>query len=112
MVNTRRVLRPIVAALGLALAAPLMSYAHPVAGTETTTPSAESGFHHKKGHGGHHRGGHDFTRQLTLTDAQREKIAELRKAAEPDFRNKGQEMRTLKQELHKIATAPQFDEAR
>lgn len=107
MNRTQRLLNPMLLALSLAVAAPLA--AHAVPGPDGDAGSGHSGFQHKRG-GSHERG--DFTRHLNLSDAQQDKIFELRHAAVPEFRAKGKELRQLKQALRQVAMSDSFDENR
>jgi periplasmic protein CpxP/Spy len=101
-----RILRSLVVALGLALAAPLAVQAH---GGFDGHGGPHRGFHHKHGSGDHR--GESF-RKLNLSEAQRDKIFELRHAAEPAMRAKAKELRTVRGDLSGIATADRFDESR
>jgi periplasmic protein CpxP/Spy len=99
MTHTRRFIAPLALALGLTLAAPLASHAEP-------------GFQRQGHHQGFgkHRG--DFTRGLNLTDAQRDKIFELRHAAEPALRAKSKEVRAARRDVRQVAMTEKFDESR
>ncbi|HKO88105.1 MAG TPA: Spy/CpxP family protein refolding chaperone [Burkholderiales bacterium] len=112
MTKTNAVLRPLIVALGLAFAAPLAVQAYPGAGGEGS--HGKQGFHHKRGFSGqgHGRHGGDFTRGLNLTEAQRDKIFELRHAAAPSLRSKGKEVRAARSEMRQVAMTDKFDEGR
>ena len=104
--TSTRILRPLVLALSLAVAAPLAVQAH-----ESGQGGPHKSFHHKQGFGGH-RGGGDFTHRLNLTEAQRDKVFELRHAAEPALRAKGKEVHAAQREFRQLAMTEKFDEAR
>lgn len=99
MNRTRRFLTPLAVALSLGLATPLVVQADP--------GFQRQGFHHGAGK---QRG--DFTRHLDLSDVQRDRIFELRHAAEPALRAKGKEVRAARHEVRQVALTEKFDESR
>lgn len=111
--SKHRILRPLALALSLAVAAPLAVQAHGGHEGHGSQGDFRGGFHQKHEHGKHfggHRG--DFTHRLNLTEAQRDKVFELRHAAEPALRTKGKEIRAARHELRQLAMADKFDESR
>ena len=104
MANTH-ILRPLILALSLAVAAPFA--VHAFDGPDDQS-GASKGFHHK-GFGEHRR---DFTERLNLTEAQRAKVSELRQAQEPTLREQAKEVHALRQEMLQLSMAEKFDETR
>lgn len=102
----------LLAAAGIALTMPLAAHADPSDG-----PPARCGFG-PMGHGGHggFGGFGGFSerklRGLDLTEAQQDKIFNLRHAQEPAMRAKIKELREARSNLEALTHAPAYDEAK
>ncbi len=110
----------------LALAAPFVvssqaaAESEPQAASAATAPKqpaygryAGEGRHHRGGamHGHHGHGG-AFLRGLDLSDAQRDRIFEIRHAAAPKMREQAKALRQARGELAKLALSADYDEAK
>lgn len=114
-------------AASIALAASAPSFAAPAAAPEQNPPATERAergergdkarFHkHEHRHAfqrGHH-GPHSqaMLRGLKLTDAQKDKIFEIRHAAAPELRNTMKQAMESRKSLRELSRADSFDEAR
>lgn len=73
--------------------------------------------HHMRGHhGGDEMGGYGFgprmMRGLNLSEAQRDKLFELRHGAAPKFREQGKIVREARRDLHALSMSDGYDEAK
>lgn len=99
--------RPLVIAGALALALPFATQANAQMGDAQQGPAAQ--MHHR---GGAHYGDEGMFRDLNLSEAQKDKIFDLRHAASPDLRDKGKQVRAARKALRELAHADNFDEAK
>lgn len=101
-------LRPLALSLALIGAGVAVAQAQP-------TPLAGAQFAAQHRHGFHGPrgdfGGH-FARGLDLTEAQRDKLFELRHQQAPALRNHMKELRTARKELRELAMSDKYDEKR
>ncbi|MCZ7565832.1 MAG: Spy/CpxP family protein refolding chaperone [Burkholderiales bacterium] len=86
---------------GLAVAAPALARPH-----GGDAPWAEGRGGHRADHGGR------FLRELDLSDAQRDRMFEIRHAARPAMREKMNALRANRSALREAATANDYDAAR
>lgn len=108
------------ASLTLALAAACAVSAPAFAQPGPDAPKNGRGFqaHQMHKHGAHHghrmgaRGGVENMRSLNLTEAQRDKIFEIRHAAAPETRQIAKEIAEARKALRKLGKADKFDEAK
>jgi Spy/CpxP family protein refolding chaperone len=106
MKQAKRFFRPLLIAGALSLALPFATQANAQMG------GAQQGaaqMHHR---GGAHHGDRGFFRGLNLSEAQKDKIFDLRHAAAPDLREKGKQVRATRKALREMAHANTFDEAK
>src|SRR5690606_7613953 len=105
----------------LAIATPLAVMAQQVgnAGPGERGPGAHKKGHFHKGHHGHHGNFHragmhsgHMLRGLDLTQAQRDKLFELRHAQAPKVRELGKTLRSSRQELRQLSMSDSFDNAK
>lgn len=105
----------------LAIATPLAVMAQQVgnAGPGERGPGAHKKGHFHKGHHGHHGNFHragmhsgHMLRGLDLTQAQRDKLFELRHAQAPKVRELGKTLRSSRQELRQLSMSDSFDDAK
>lgn len=109
-----------IARLSLALAAACAFSATAYAQSATEVPQADkqAKTHHMHKHGHHHghrfgqRGGIENMRGLNLTEAQRDKIFEIRHAAAPETREVMKEVAEARKALRELSRAETFDEAK
>lgn len=102
-----RVLSTMLIAGSLALSIPFAAQARP--------GGFDGGCHHAKvafKHGEFGKRGGAFMRGLDLTEAQRDKIFEIRHAAAPTLREKGKTVFEARKALREASQAEQFDEAK
>ncbi len=72
----------------------------------------DSPHRHHSGPRGHEHGRFEHMRGLNLTEAQRDKIFEIRHAAAPEARQAMKEVAEARKALQEVARADQFDEAK
>jgi Spy/CpxP family protein refolding chaperone len=98
----------------LALAAPIAAQAW--GGGDRSGHGRHAGAMHKHGHHGHHgdwqKGGQRMMRGLDLSDEQRGKLAELRKAQAQAMGEQMKTTREARRELHKLGFSADYDEAK
>jgi Spy/CpxP family protein refolding chaperone len=99
--------RPLVIAGALALALPFATQANAQTGDMQQGHAAQ--MHHR---GGAHHGDKGVFRDLNLSEAQKDKIFDLRHAASPDLRDKGKQARAARKALRELAHADNFDESK
>ena len=113
----RKSIRRLALVSAVAIAAPLAVMAQPASGDgpRDRGPGAHKGHFHKGHHGHFHRagmhGGH-MLRGLDLTEAQRDKLFELRHAQAPKMRELGKTLRSSQRELRQLSMSDSFDEAK
>jgi Spy/CpxP family protein refolding chaperone len=104
------------AVASLALAVPLTVSAMPYGPTGAGGCSAMGGQGKHGAHAGHHGMGGEFSprylRGLDLTEVQRDKLFEIMHAQAPAMWEKGKALSKAEDDLRKLASAPDYSEAR
>ncbi|MCB1887427.1 MAG: Spy/CpxP family protein refolding chaperone [Rhodocyclaceae bacterium] len=120
MKTRNRILVGVLAASSLALAAPFVAHANPFGedGKRACATEGRHGGHTMRGGMGHHEGKHrdgmgmrGLMRGIDLTEAQRDKLFELRHAQAPAIREQWKAARAAREALRTLPFSGEYSEA-